>query len=84
VVATKPAATPLIDKLYAKGRVYLDLSGEVTLFRPIGSDSKVALFGSVLNLLNTDPPITGYDWATARHLYDVIGRQFIGGVRFNF
>ncbi len=84
VVATKPASTPLIDKLYAKGRVYLDLSGEVTLFKPTGSDSKIALFGSVLNLLNTDPPITGYDWATARHLYDVIGRQFIGGVRFNF
>jgi iron complex outermembrane receptor protein len=84
VVATKPASTPLIDKLYANGRVYLDLSGEVTLFKPIGSNSKVALFGTVLNLLNTDPPITGYDWATARHLYDVIGRQFIGGVRFNF
>ncbi len=82
--STKPPLTPLLDKLYAKGRLYLDLSAEVTLFRPIGSDSKVALFGSILNVLNTDPPIMGYDWATARHLYDVIGRQFTGGVRFNF
>lgn len=82
--ATKPPLTPHIDKLYASGRLYLDLSGEVTLFRPTGSDSKIALFGTILNLLNTDPPITGYDWATARHLYDVIGRQYVGGVRVAF
>jgi outer membrane receptor protein involved in Fe transport len=83
-VATKPYPAQITDKLYVNGRLYLDLSGEVTLFRPAGSDSKIALFGTILNLLNTDPPITGYDWATARHVYDVIGRQFIGGVRVSF
>ena len=82
--ATKPFGTPITDKPRANGRFYLDLSGEITLFKPMGQQSKVALYGVILNVLNTDPPITGYDWATARHLYDVIGRQFTGGVRFNF
>jgi iron complex outermembrane recepter protein len=82
--ATKPPGTPISDKLRANGRFYLDLSGEITLFKPSGGNSRVALYGTILNLLNTDPPITGYDWATARHLYDVIGRQFTGGIRFNF
>jgi iron complex outermembrane receptor protein len=84
VVATKPFGTPITDKLYANGRFYLDLSGEVTLFKPAGEKSKVALYGAILNVFNTDPPITGYDWATARHLYDVIGRQYTAGVRFKF
>lgn len=81
---TKPFGTPISDKMHGKGRFYLDLSGEVTLFRPTGGKSKVAAYGAILNLLNTDPPILGYDWATARHLYDVIGRQFTAGVRFSF
>ncbi|RSY85889.1 TonB-dependent receptor [Sphingomonas koreensis] len=81
---TKPFGTPISDKMHGKGRFYLDLSGEVTLFRPTGGKSKVAAYGSILNLLNTDPPILGYDWATARHLYDVIGRQFTAGIRFSF
>jgi iron complex outermembrane recepter protein len=81
---TKPFGTPIADKIRASGRLYLDLSGEITLFKPAGEKSKVALYGTILNLLNSDPPITGYDWATARHLYDVIGRQFIGGVRVGF
>lgn len=82
--ATKPFGTPIASKIRANGRFYLDLSGEITLFRPGGERSKVALYGTILNLLNSDPPITGYDWATARHLYDVVGRQFTGGVRFRF
>ncbi|WP_213978957.1 TonB-dependent receptor [Sphingomonas sp. dw_22] len=74
-----------LDQLRVKGRVYLDLSGEVTLFRPKGGDSKVALFAAVQNLLDTDPPITGGGgYGTTRGLFDTIGRQFIGGVRFNF
>lgn len=84
VTATKPPGTPISDKMEGAERFYLDLSGELTLFRPAGEKSKVALYGTILNLLNTDPPILGYDWATARHLYDVIGRQYTVGVRFNF
>ncbi|WP_447727180.1 TonB-dependent receptor plug domain-containing protein [Sphingomonas koreensis] len=74
-----------LDKLTVKGRVYFDLSGEVTLFKPQGEGSKVALFAAVQNLLDTDPPITGAGgYGTTRGLFDTIGRQFIGGVRLNF
>ncbi len=74
-----------LDQLRVKGRVYFDLSGEVTLFRPQGERSKAALFAAVQNVLDTDPPITGGGgYGTTRALFDTIGRQFIGGVRFNF
>ena len=74
-----------LDKLTVKGRVYFDLSGELTLFKPKGEGSKVALFAAVQNLLDTDPPITGAGgYGTTRGLFDTIGRQFIGGVRLNF
>ncbi len=74
-----------IDQQRVKGRVYLDVSGEVTLFRPTGGKSKAALFAAVQNVLDTDPPITGGGgYGTTRSLFDTIGRQFIGGVRFNF
>jgi outer membrane receptor protein involved in Fe transport len=74
-----------LDQLTVKGRVYFDISGEVTLFKPKGEGSKVALFAAVHNLLDTDPPITGAGgYGTTRGLFDTIGRQFIGGVRLNF
>lgn len=74
-----------LDQLTVKGRVYFDLSGELTLFKPKGEGSKVALFAAVQNLLDTDPPITGAGgYGTTRGLFDTIGRQFIGGVRLNF
>jgi outer membrane receptor protein involved in Fe transport len=74
-----------LDKLTVKGRVYFDISGELTVFKPKGEGSKVALFAAVQNLLDTDPPITGAGgYGTTRGLFDTIGRQFIGGVRLNF
>ncbi|HWK37272.1 TonB-dependent receptor plug domain-containing protein [Sphingomonas sp.] len=74
-----------VDQLRVQGRVYFDLSGEVTIFRPKGEGSKAALFAAVQNLLDNDPPITGAGgYGTTRGLYDTIGRQFIGGLRFNF
>ncbi len=74
-----------LDKLTVKGRVYFDLSGEVTILKPKGEGSKVALFAAVQNLLDTDPPITGAGgYGTTRGLFDTIGRQFVGGVRLNF
>lgn len=74
-----------VDQLTVKGRVYFDVSGEVTLFKPKGEESKVALFAAVQNVLDTDPPITGAGgYGTTRGLFDTIGRQFIGGVRLNF
>lgn len=67
------------------GRLYFDLSGEMTLFRPHGNGSKIALFAAVQNLFDNDPPITGAGgYGTTRALYDTIGRQFMGGVRVKY
>lgn len=74
-----------LDTLRVKGRVYLDISGEVTIFKPQGEGSKAAIFWAVQNLLDTDPPITGAGgYGTTRALFDTIGRQFIGGLRVSF
>jgi len=74
-----------LDQLTVKGRVYFDLSGELTVFKPKGEGSKVALFAAVQNLLDTDPPITGAGgYGTTRGLFDTIGRQFVGGARLSF
>lgn len=65
------------------GRLYFDISGEATLFKtPNGG--KIALFGVIQNAFDKDPPFTGYGFQTARQLYDVIGRKYTAGVRFNF
>jgi iron complex outermembrane receptor protein len=65
------------------GRVYFDLQGEVTLMQ--NDDNKVALFGSIQNVMNKTPPITGAGgYGTTRALYDTLGRMFTAGVRFKF
>jgi outer membrane receptor protein involved in Fe transport len=65
------------------GRLYFDISGEVTLFKT--NNGKVSLFGVILNALDQDPPITGVSgYGTTRSLYDMIGRQYTAGVRFQF
>ena len=80
-VITRDGST--LDDNYVKGRLYLDISGEVTLFET-ADNGKVALFGVIRNAFDKDPPFTGYQFQTARQLYDVIGRQYTAGVRFNF
>lgn len=80
-VASKPDV-PITDPIKAKARFYIDLSGEVGLFS-VGSTGKVSLYGAIQNLLNTDPPVTGYDgYGAPRQLFDLIGRQYNIGVRF--
>ncbi|WP_419816581.1 TonB-dependent receptor plug domain-containing protein [Glacieibacterium sp.] len=81
VLTRDPDTTFDYDRV--KGRAYVDISGEVTIAKT-GSGGKIALFGVILNALDNDPPFTGYQFQTARQLYDVIGRQYTGGVRFNF
>lgn len=82
-VATKPDV-PITDPISVKGRLYVDLSAEVGLF-DVGSEGKVSVYGTILNALNTQPPITGYDgYGAPRHLFDVVGRQYTIGVRFNY
>lgn len=72
-----------LDWNHVNGRVYVDLSGELTVFKT-SNGGKIALFGVILNAFDNDPPFTGYQFQTARQLYDVIGRQYTAGVRFNF
>ncbi|WP_129778602.1 TonB-dependent receptor domain-containing protein [Peristeroidobacter soli] len=65
------------------GRLYFDFSGELPLGRSM--DDKSSLFVGVQNLLDKDPPITGVGgYGTTRSLYDVIGRVYSAGLRFNF
>lgn len=72
-----------LDWNHVNGRFYVDLSGELTLFKT-ANGGKVSFFGVILNALDNDPPFTGYQFQTARQLYDVIGRQYTAGIRFNF
>ncbi|MEA3540118.1 MAG: TonB-dependent receptor [Pseudomonadota bacterium] len=71
------------DKQSVNGRLYLDISGEVTLIDD--GNQRVALFGTIQNLTDNAPPITAYNgYATTRSLYDMIGRVYNLGVRFKF
>ena len=73
-----------LDVLRVSGRLYFDLSGEYTLYGK-GSDGSLVLFGTIQNLTDKDPPITGVGgYGTTRALYDTIGRQYTAGIRFKF
>ena len=71
-----------LDYNHVNGRFYTDLYGELTLAKT--GRGKIVLFGVIQNLFDRDPPFTGYEFQTARQLYDVIGRQYTGGLRFEF
>ncbi len=72
----------LLADNHVSGRAYTDLYGEVTLAKT--ARGKVVLFGVVQNLFDRHPPFTGYEFQTARQLYDVIGRDYTAGIRFQF
>ncbi|HMI20016.1 MAG TPA: TonB-dependent receptor [Sphingomonas sp.] len=73
---------PIVAHNHVSGRFYSDLYGEITLATT--SRGKVALFGVVQNLFDRHPPFTGYEFQTARQLYDVVGRDYTAGIRFEF
>jgi len=82
-VPTKPDV-PITDPINVNGRLYVDLSAEAGLVN-VGESGKVSVYGTVLNALNTQGPITGFDgYGAPRHLFDVIGRQFTMGLRFDY
>lgn len=60
------------------GRTYYDLNASYDL------TGNLALFGSVRNLFDKYPPIADSGYATIRSLYDVIGRTYTVGLRFDF
>ncbi|MBS3961935.1 MAG: TonB-dependent receptor, partial [Sandarakinorhabdus sp.] len=60
-----------IDINRVRGRLYVDASFEVAMLD--GGDDRVAFFGSVQNVLDTTPPVTGVGgFGTTRALYDTI------------
>ncbi|KAB8196198.1 TonB-dependent receptor plug domain-containing protein [Lysobacter maris] len=65
------------------GRTYFDLGGSYDFHT--GANGNISLFASVRNVFDKDPPITGTGgFPTVRSLYDVIGRTYNVGVRFDF
>ncbi len=72
----------LLADNHVSGRAYTDLYGEVTLTKT--AHGKIVLFGVIQNLFDRHPPFTGYEFQTARQLYDVIGRDYTAGIRFQF
>ncbi|WP_411820865.1 TonB-dependent receptor [Hyphococcus formosus] len=69
-----------VDVERVSGRLYFDLSGEIAIDDT--GDDRIALYGTIQNLLDNDPPLT--QSGTARTIYDTIGRIYTAGVRFNF
>lgn len=71
-----------LDVLEHSSRTYFDLGGSYDLHS--GGDSDMTVFLSIRNLMDKDPPINGSGYGTARSLYDVAGRTYTVGLRFNF
>lgn len=72
-----------VDKKSVNGRLYFDIMGEVALIDD--GNRRVALFATIQNLMDKDPPITAWNgYGTTRSLYDMIGRVYNLGVRFKF
>lgn len=69
-----------------KSVFYVDASAQYTLHEQ--GDSQLQLFGAINNLLDKDPPINPTSFlspsATNKTLYDVIGRYYTLGMRYNF
>ena len=73
-----------LNVLEHSGRVYFDLGGSYAFFKGDNKQS-ASVFATIKNAADKDPPINGVGgYATTRALYDVIGRQYMAGVRFRF
>ncbi|WP_326523645.1 TonB-dependent receptor plug domain-containing protein [Sphingomonas sp.] len=75
------------DVLTVDGRSYTDLSLQYRI-APGRRKGTATAFVGVQNLFNVDPPITGAGGIgqvpTDASVYDVIGRQFVAGLRFSY
>ncbi|MCC6914553.1 MAG: TonB-dependent receptor [Rhodospirillaceae bacterium] len=83
---TSTANKPTMGENHIRSATTLDLTGG---FKPF-DDYNVEIFGTVENLLNADPPVIGGSLTAAYYNgmsnkdYDVIGRQYRAGIRFQF
>lgn len=76
-IATSPK---VVNIMSVKGQTLVDLDASYDLL----GDGRFKLFAVVNNVFDTDPPITGVATATTRGLYEVLGRNFISGIRLKF
>lgn len=73
-----------LNILEHSGRTYLDLGASYDFIRD-REGRRLTAFVTIKNAANKDPPINGVGgYATTRALYDVIGRQYLAGIRFGF
>lgn len=73
-----------LNILEHSGRTYIDLGGSYDFIRN-RDGLRLTAFATIKNAANKSPPINGVGgYATTRALYDVIGRQYIAGIRFGF
>jgi len=83
IISAENELSNYTDKKTVNGRLYLDVSGEITLLQH--RRNRIALFGTIQNLMDTDPPITAVNgYGTTRSLYDMMGRVYTAGARFRF
>lgn len=83
IISAENEISNYTDRKTVNGRLYLDLSGEITLLQH--RRNRIALFGTIQNLMDTDPPITAVNgYGTTRSLYDMMGRVYTAGARFRF
>src|SRR5690606_3026667 len=72
-----------LNVLAHSGRTYVDIGASYAL--DIGRPGAVTVFAAIKTVADMAPPISGVGgYATNRALYDVIGRHYSFGMRFNF
>jgi len=80
--AYNPALPNTISDNTVPAALYLNLSAQYDLIRD--GDKRVQIYGVVNNVLDKDPPEGAGGFASGFVNYDLIGRLYRAGVRFNF
>jgi outer membrane receptor protein involved in Fe transport len=80
--AYNPALPNTISDNTVPAALYLNLSAQYDLVRD--GDKRVQIYGVVNNVLDKDPPEGAGGFASGFVNYDLLGRLYRAGVRFNF
>ena len=80
--AYNPALPGTISDNTVPDAVYLNLSAQYDLVRD--GDRRVQIYGVINNVMDKDPPEGAGGFASGFVNYDLIGRLYRAGVRFNF
>ncbi len=78
-----PAASNSIADNLFPAEVYWSLGASYNLVD--SGDTKIQIFGQINNLLDNDPPVfAAVAINSGGNPYDLVGRRYVAGVRFNF